>query len=370
MVDYRSNDSTSTTEDIIHSELENIDGARLIAPSIPCDKLPIYSLGNETDLKSGFKAAIDGAYKLEKPVLDLANQVVYSIDMVRYDFWHENQQKLIDAIDKTSIFATQDSFTSNRIGTYRFMWTFKYADGEHGGYRIEIKEDEVIEDGNEDVVLKCGYGVITKGGNNNHKGFVEFNPNKCEKNGIKFMQMLESMGCMFELNRYDLAIDYPISRNAVRVLRDRRKYEYVISSKGGATEYLGTRNSPGRVKVYDKAGEQGLDIELTRVELTVDAKWDSKKIKEYLPICNDYAAFSGDSQFLAICTMIGDFMTYVDESGKPIMLDFDVIPERYFAILKKNTRYKLKKALKEAKRNIEYDSQCIELCMQRAKSFI
>ena len=254
MVDNRSNVYASSIEDIIQPEFENYDGARLIAPSIPCGKLPIYSLGLETDLKSGFKAAIDGAYKLEKPVLDLKNQVIYSIDMVRFDFWHENQQKLIDAIDKTSIFATQDSFTSNRIGTYRFMWTFKFANGEHGGYRIETNDGEVIEDGNEEVVLKCGYGVITKGGNNNHKGFVEFNPNKCEKNGVKFLAMLESIGCIFEMNRYDLAIDYPIARNAVRVLRDRRKYEYVISSKGGATEYLGSRNSPGRVKVYDKAG--------------------------------------------------------------------------------------------------------------------
>lgn len=369
MREAKSKSVGSGWQSIIQCESEKVDGARLIAPSIPCGKLPSYSLGIEKGLKDGFRMALEGAYPVCNPVLDLENQVVYSVDMVRLDFWHENQQKLIDAVDKNMVFATHETFTSNRIGTYRFMWTFRFADGEHGGYRITDENGEIVEDGNEKVVFKCGFGVVGKGGACNKKGFVEFNPNKCEENARKFISYLSDMGCLFELNRYDVAVDFSIDRNAVRVLRDRRTYEYIISSKGGATEYLGTRNAPGRVKVYDKAGEQGLEIDLTRVELTCKATWNVKEIIEHMPICNDYAAFQGDSSFLAICTLIGDFLTGVGDDGKPVMKPFNVVPERYLNILKKNTRYKLKKALKRSKKVIEFDGRCLEHCRKRAMTF-
>ena len=73
----------------------------------------------------------------------------------------------------------------------------------------------------------------------------------------------------------------PAWGDAVRTLKDGRNYEAHIS--GALTEYLGQRNKPGRVKVYDKTAEAGLDDPLTRVELTVDATWSAEKIMEQLP---------------------------------------------------------------------------------------
>lgn len=354
---------------IIHDSSENFDGARLIAPSITCEVIQGYSLGIDEERKSGFQLALDGAYPLENPVLDLGEKVVYSVDMVRLEFVHDRQQKIIDVVDKQTVFCTVDSFTSNRCGTYRFMWTFSYADGNDGGYSIE-REGEVIEDGCKNVVLKIGYGVVGKGGKTNNKGFVEFNPNKCEMNARKFLEVLYKAGCIFSLKRFDLAIDYSINRNCVRLLRDRRKYEYVLSSKGGATEYLGSRNAPGRVKVYDKAGEQGIDADITRVELTCDANWNLEKILEHLPICSDFAKFKGDGIVLALCTIVGDLLVERDEKGKPSMRSLEIVPERYFQILHKNTRYKLKKALKKNEKVIRYNDLCILRCVERAKSFV
>lgn len=340
----------------------DIDGARLIAPSITCE-------GKIKEKASGFQCALNGEYPLSNPVLDLENLAVYSLDMVRLDFYHDSQQKIIDVIDKQPIFATVESFTSNRIGTYRFMWAFRYANGEHGGYELIIDGETVI-DGDKDVVLKVGYGVVKQGGKTSNKGFVEFNPNKCENNGRKFIDLLYDAGCIFELRRFDVAIDYSIQRNRVRLIRDRRKYEYVLSSKGGATEYLGQRNAPGRVKVYDKAGEQGLEADLTRVELTADAKWTIKEISDHLPICNSYYHFKGDGVLLALCTIIGDLLLDVDSRGKPTTRSLSVVPERYLQMLHKNTRYKLKKALKQNDLLLKYKDAAIALIVERANSFV
>lgn len=354
---------------VIQSANQDLDGARLIAPSRTCGVTFELSGEGEKEYKDGFDAALDGAYPLENPFLDLENRTVYSVDMVRLDFWHDQQQILIDAIDKNMVFATCDSFTSNRIGTYRFMWTFSYADGEDGGYSIERDGKEIV-DGDKSVVLKCGYGVIQKGGKQNAKGFVEFNPNKCERNARRFIELLYGIGCIFVLNRYDLAIDVPIGRPFVRVLRDRRKYEYVLSSKGGATEYLGQRNSPGRVKVYDKAGEQGLETSLTRIELTCAADWDIAKIHEHLPVCNDYSRYAGKGVLLAICTIIADMLIDVGEDGKPSIRSLLVVPEKYWALLPRTTRYKVKRSLKNTQTNVEYDDECMLMCLERARRFV
>lgn len=345
------------------------DGARLIAPSIPCEGIPIYSLGKETNLKEGFAAGLNGAYPLNTPVLDIEGQVIYSVDMVRLEFWHDNQQQLIDAIDKQMVFATCDTFTSNRIGSYRFMWTFDYANGKDGGYEFQ-RGEETYKDGDKGIVVKVGYGVVSKGGKANNKGFVEFNPNKCEVNARKFINVLYGVGCIFQLKRFDLAIDYSIPRQCVRLLRDRRKYEYVLSSKGGATEYLGTRNSPGRVKVYDKAGEQDLDLDLTRVELTCAASWSIQEIVEHLPICNDFSRYKGDGILLALCSIISDMLLEKDDAGKPTTAALETVPERYWQLLAKNTRYKVKKVLKGSQRVITYKPHCIDKCVSIANSFV
>lgn len=114
--------SAYSVEDGIIQQLQlEIDGARLIAPSIPPGGKTDLFTGISPEKKNGFELALCGAYPLSVPVLDFKSRVVYSVDMVRLEFFHDDQQKLIDCIDKNPIFATMDTFTSNRIGSYRFL---------------------------------------------------------------------------------------------------------------------------------------------------------------------------------------------------------------------------------------------------------
>ena len=80
------------------------------------------------------------------------------------------------------------------------------------------------------------------------------------------------------LKRFDLAYDIPVSRYDCRLSKDRRMYKSVISN--GITEYLGVKNTPAYVKVYDKAAELHLDtdkVQLTRIEMTCDGEWTAEQ---------------------------------------------------------------------------------------------
>ena len=93
---------------------------------------------------------------------------------------------------------------------------------------------------------------------NMNRGFIEFNPNKVAGDK-RFWRLLEKLApCVSHarLKRFDLAYDLPTSRLDCRLSKDRRMYKSVISN--GITEYLGVKNTPGYVKVYDKAAEMHL----------------------------------------------------------------------------------------------------------------
>lgn len=117
------------------------------------------------------------------------------------------------------------------------------------------------------------------------RGFLEFNPNKVASD-TRFWKLFERLAPYVshaELKRFDLAYDVPRPKNKCYLNKDRRRYEAVISN--GVTEYLGIKNSPGFVKVYDKAAELHLDdgVELTRIELTCDGEWDAEKLVSQWP---------------------------------------------------------------------------------------
>lgn len=67
-----------------------------------------------------------------------------------------------------------------------------------------------------------------------------------------------------------MAIDIPVARSRLRLVKDQRKYTLMKYSNENMTEYLGVRSSHGQVKLYNKALERGLESDLTRLEITVD----------------------------------------------------------------------------------------------------
>lgn len=117
-----------------------------------------------------------------------------------------------------------------------------------------------------------------------YKGFVEFNPNKCKGEIFdNFMAMLYSSIYKAEVIRYDLAIDIPIPRYLVKLVKDQRNYQF-ISNRGSDTEYLGVRSHSGFVKLYDKQKESDLKYDLTRLEVTCGLDGINFPVVKILPL--------------------------------------------------------------------------------------
>ena len=107
---------------------------------------------------------------------------------------------------------------------------------------------------------------------------LEFNPNKVSGCTAfnSFYDRLLAICFWVEFGRFDIAIDIPVAREHVQLRKDQRRYLDYNYSKSNRTEYLGQRSEHGQVKVYNKAMEQGLMRDLTRVEITLDydkASW-------------------------------------------------------------------------------------------------
>ena len=138
---------------------------------------------------------------------------------------------------------------------------------------------------------------------NMHKGFVEFNPNKVAGDK-RFHGLLKTLGtCVSKarLKRFDLAYDIPVSRYDCRLSKDRRMYKSVISN--GITEYLGVKNTPAYVKVYDKAAELHLDadkVQLTRIEMTCDGEWTAEQLEEHWPQVHAWHSESGTKDYIRV----------------------------------------------------------------------
>lgn len=86
----------------------------------------------------------------------------------------------------------------------------------------------------------------------------------------------------FTLARWDFAVDVFHNRSDVQLIKDRRKYSQFFKSLEDFTEYLGIGSNAGRVKVYNKRLEAGLDYDLTRIELTLDSL-DASKMASVWP---------------------------------------------------------------------------------------
>lgn len=178
---------------------------------------------------------------------------VYSCDMVRFNFELGNKCEVFNSwIQKK---AEMDSnyevkeYISIKPFTYRNMLNIKTV------YK------------NSFVIGYCFNGVLDK----KTTGFIEFNPNKLFNDSIfiEFWNTLSRCVYWYELVRYDLAIDLPISRQYVSMPKQGNfKYQYINS--GSITETLGVHNNSGFIKVYDKTKESNIKEDITRIEITLN----------------------------------------------------------------------------------------------------
>lgn len=118
-------------------------------------------------------------------------------------------------------------------------------------------------------------------------------------------RILENYCEEIELKRWDVAVDVPYCRSEVMLIKDRRKYSQFYKSEEDFTEYLGCASNNGRVKVYNKQLEAGLDYALTRIEVTLDSLDYSKFLSSWPDIYVRHKIHLGNEkvmlQLLAKC---------------------------------------------------------------------
>lgn len=191
---------------------------------------------------------------------------------------------------------------------------------------------------------------------NMHKGFIEFNPNKVAGDK-RFHGLLKTLGtCVSKarLKRFDLAYDIPVSRSDCRLSKDRRMYKSVISN--GITEYLGVKNTPGYVKVYDKAAEMHLSGVLTRIELTCDGEWDARQVVEHWPQVH---AWQSDESTRDWVRVVGIMLAEKAERGEEV--------ETLINMLGRGSRPKVREFLRAPM--VELPPDCAAAAVAEARSW-
>ena len=105
---------------------------------------------------------------------------------------------------------------------------------------------------------------------------LDFNPNKIPEHiWRQVARILSPMAIEIAVQRFDLAIDIPMHRDQLELIRrSGSAYQKNISSDGKAvTEYTGERSKHAEIKLYDKGEEIGVpDLVCTRCEITIDPK--------------------------------------------------------------------------------------------------
>lgn len=158
-------------------------------------------------------------------------------------------------------------------------------------YAVQVTRWETFKIGR----FRCNYTVMFQDGNSFYVGLalnaaktlwprcrLEFNPNKVARHAV-FLSLLgwvndHSSHVCRSVCRFDLAVDIPIARPSVRLVKDRRVY---YERRHGAewTEYLGPKSSNvGRCKLYNKTAEAELPYSLTRLEMTLDPETPYEEI--------------------------------------------------------------------------------------------
>ena len=253
---------------------------------------------------------------------------IYSLDKLRVEF-KLDKENLQSLYDRYSIDVRIEYWGSSMINLFKHNFKFKCADDNSFWIGCEPNYEYV---GLRDWV-SC---------------VIEFNPNKL-KNDPTFLEVYKSFMIVsreIRCCRFDLAIDIDVERSLCVLLKDKRKFSEIRYSDSNLTQYLGSKSSHGRVKLYNKAFELGLvDSDLTRLELTIDYS-KRNEIDCIFPsvfvggeIPNNVSGTDKALVFGALLSM--DILNFLDKRKKKkikdILADTSLIlnyePRKYLAVL-------------------------------------
>lgn len=285
---------------------------------------PENTLGN-----GGSPQVLIGRTYVTNAIIDPETDYTYSCDNLRISLKFPPRQfaRIQTLLDTWSGVDEIYSGTSNKLAGYRCWWVYKFQESS----------------------INIGIGWNQPGGKvDEGKGYLDFNPNKLDEQGRALIRYLSREHVKASVKRWDLAIDCPVDREEVRLIRDSRRYDCTISA--AMTEYLGQRSTPGYVKVYDKTAEASLDFPLTRVELTCDGEWSADDILGQLPKC--YFLGSNDFNDLARTTKVVALMCQSIEAEGGVI-------EPWLHLLNPRTRTKIRNSLRNDVA-ITYSRECVE----------
>lgn len=295
--------------------------------------------GNETgDRRGDLSQILIGSSHVVNSIFDPEQVALYSLDKMRLSlkFSPHDFEQIQTLFDTWTIADDAYSGSSNKLAGFRDWWVYRF----------------------DETAINVGIGWNSPGGKvEAGKGYIEFNPNKVDMQARKLINKLAGNRVRMRATRYDLAIDCPIPREELRVIKDQRVYECVVSD--AITEYLGQRSKPGRVKVYDKQKEAGLSFPLTRIELTCDGNWTDEEVLRQLPLCYAYgnSEFNELSRTTRVIALMGQ--SFVAEGG---------VFEPWLQMLNPHTRSKINKALRNEV-SVAYSEVCVNEILSKVRGW-
>lgn len=223
----------------------------------------------------------------------------------------DGQQELLDFFrnDLKLVFI---HFESGKMGAYHYQFQFQLPD---------------------DVGFFVGIGMNTPNGISPFIG-LDFNPNKTMHYGdfVRVLNRVLSCCQSMDVIRFDLAVDLPVVRENVFMLKDRRKLSDpndnvsmdIRNSWANHTSYLGRRSHVGYVKLYNKQLERKLNYPMTRLELTIPPL--AMFPEQYLPevryfddlqmIFDELRMTGTDRVLLMACLDNPDLLSMMNKNGK------------------------------------------------------
>lgn len=169
---------------------------------------------------------------------------------------------------------------------------------------------------------------------------LELNPNKCMPCDFvsALFRLLKTYSKFVEVGEYDVAVDLPVSRDSLFLIKDKRKYQSIINSSVDKTEYLGSRHEHGFCKLYNKQKESKLNFPLTRFEITC-TRLKASAVVDSLPtiyIQREQLVLTGlkltDTDKFILNTLISD-PSRISELGRRVRQKMTLALESAFAVV-------------------------------------
>ena len=187
---------------------------------------------------------------------------VYSVDKIKLEFQYLRQEIIQDFLNMFGYSNKSDNYyISNSINKCKH------------NFKIELENANVY------LGIQPNWHVGTPSKNI----ILEYNPNKINPFKLDELKFLKNHPTvLIKVLNFDLSVDIDVRYDNVRMLkRDTRESFVIFGKRHIETRYLGAMGH-NHIKLYNKALEQGVDIDWTRFEITV------KKINSLSPTLNEF----------------------------------------------------------------------------------